>query len=107
MGKDNSKRFEPQSDNIEQIMRERQRLDQVIKEKFQKKMAIIFSDVSGYTKYMDTWGDIRGRVWIQKHNDIVLPVIESHGGDVLSIMGDGVMAAFSWAASWNFVFGSM
>ena len=99
MGEDNLKKFEPQSDNIEQIMRERERLDQVIKEKFQKKMAIIFSDVSGYTKYMDTWGDIRGRVWIQKHNDIVLPVIESHGGDVLSIMGDGVMAAFSTSLS--------
>lgn len=58
-------------------------------------MAIVFSDISGYTKYMDTWGDIRGRAWIQKHHDIVFPIIESHDGSVLNVMGDGVMAAFS------------
>jgi CHAT domain-containing protein len=39
-------------------------------------------------------GDIRGRAWIQKHHDIVLPLIEAHNGKVLDIMGDGVMASF-------------
>lgn len=94
MGEDNDKRVEPQADNIEQLLRERERLEQILKDKFRKKMAIVFSDISGFTKYVDTWGDIRGQSWVQKHHDIVLPLIEDNGGKVLQIMGDGVMSVF-------------
>ncbi|MBW2677065.1 MAG: CHAT domain-containing protein [Deltaproteobacteria bacterium] len=79
---------------IEDIMRERARLDRVLQKKFKKRMAIVFTDVCGYTQYMDTRGDIAGRAWIQKHNDIVLPRIEANHGKVLSLMGDGVMSSF-------------
>ena len=79
---------------IEDIMRERERLDKILQKKFRKRMAIVFTDVCGYTKYMDTRGDIAGRAWMQKHNDIVLPLIEQHNGSVLMIMGDGVMSSF-------------
>jgi class 3 adenylate cyclase/CHAT domain-containing protein/TolA-binding protein len=79
---------------IEDIMRERERLDKILHQKFRKRMTIVFTDVCGYTKYMDTRGDIAGRAWMQKHNDIVLPLIEKHQGKVLSIMGDGVMSSF-------------
>jgi len=82
------------SRRIEQILRERQRLDQLIQEKFRKKMSILFSDVCDYTQYVEKMGDITGRSWIQKHHDIVLPAIEKNGGRVLDIMGDGVMASF-------------
>lgn len=84
-----------QSKNMEEILRERGKLDQILQKKFKKKMAILFSDVCGYTQYMDTRGDISGRAWIQKHHDIVLPLIEKYEGNVLDIMGDGVMASFS------------
>lgn len=75
-------------------MRERDRLDNILHKKFRKRMTIVFTDVCGYTKYMDTRGDIAGRAWMQKHHDIVLPLIETHNGKVLSLMGDGVMASF-------------
>ena len=81
-------------EKIEDIMRERDRLDKLLHKKFRKRMAIVFTDVCGYTKYMDTRGDIAGRAWMQKHNDIVLPLIEKHTGKVLTIMGDGVMSSF-------------
>ena len=90
----------PEGDNnqadekIEDIMRARDRLDKILQEKFVKRMTIVFTDVCGYTKYMDTRGDIAGRAWMQKHNDIVLPLIEKHEGKVLTLMGDGVMSSF-------------
>jgi class 3 adenylate cyclase/CHAT domain-containing protein/predicted negative regulator of RcsB-dependent stress response len=99
MEEDNSKKTGPQSRNIEQIIRERELLDQILEKEFRKKMAILFTDVCGYTQYMDTRGDISGRAWIQKHHNIVLPLIEKHEGSVLSIMGDGVMASFSTTLS--------
>jgi class 3 adenylate cyclase/CHAT domain-containing protein/tetratricopeptide (TPR) repeat protein len=94
MEKDEIKNKELQTEDIEQIMRERQRLDSLIHDKFKKRRAILFSDVCGFTKYMETKGDISGRAWLQKHHDIVLPLIKGHGGDVLKIMGDGVMSSF-------------
>ncbi len=86
-------------ENIERILKERDRLDRMLKDRFTKRMTIVFSDVSGYTQYMDTWGDIRGRAWIQRHHDIVFPLIETRGGEILDIMGDGLMIAFSDAHS--------
>jgi len=90
----NGKKAEPESKSIAEVMRERQRLDRILHEKFRRRLAILFSDVCGFTKYMDTRGDVSGGAWIQQHHDIVLPTIESHEGKVLDIMGDGVMASF-------------
>jgi class 3 adenylate cyclase/CHAT domain-containing protein/Tfp pilus assembly protein PilF len=95
MAEDKEKKTASESVKMEQILRERERLDKIIHEKFRKKMTILFSDVCGYTHYMETWGDIAGRVWIQKHHDIVMPAIENHGGKILSVMGDGIMASFA------------
>ena len=96
---DDTKKPDSNSETIEEIMRARGRLDQVIEEKFKKKMTILFSDICGYTKYMDTKGDIAGRAWVQRHHDIVIPLIEEYGGNVLDIMGDGIMASFSTTLS--------
>ncbi len=92
---DKENKVETESLKMEQILRERYRLDKLIEEKFRKKRTILFSDVCGYTKYMETWGDIAGRAWIQKHHDIVFPAIKENDGEILGIMGDGIMASFS------------
>jgi class 3 adenylate cyclase/CHAT domain-containing protein/tetratricopeptide (TPR) repeat protein len=94
MDEDKKNENGPRPENIEQVLRERERLDQILQTKFRRKMAVLFSDVCGYTQYMDRRGDISGRAWIQKHHDIVLPLIRKHEGRVLDIMGDGVMASF-------------
>jgi class 3 adenylate cyclase/CHAT domain-containing protein/tetratricopeptide (TPR) repeat protein len=94
MAEDKEEKVESESLKMEQILRERYRLDKLIEEKFRKKRTILFSDVCGYTKYMETWGDIAGRAWIQKHHDIVFPAIKENDGEILGIMGDGIMASF-------------
>jgi len=94
MEDNDNKTNEFKADKIEDVLRERERIEKIIQTKFQKRMAILFSDVCGYTQFMDTRGDIAGRAWIQKHHDMVLPLVEDNEGKVLAIMGDGVMAAF-------------
>jgi len=76
MDDDKTNDVKDQSSNIEEILREKDRLDQIIKEKFKRQVTVLFTDICGYTQYMDTRGDIIGRGMIQKHNDIVLPLIE-------------------------------
>jgi class 3 adenylate cyclase/CHAT domain-containing protein/tetratricopeptide (TPR) repeat protein len=95
METEKDKNAEPKPGKMEDIFRERVRLDKIIQEQYRKKTTILFSDVCGFTQYMDKKGDISGCAWIQKHHDIVLPAIEKNGGKVLAIMGDGIMASFS------------
>jgi len=83
------------SSNIEEILRERERLNQILQEKFKREVTILFTDICGYTQYTDTRGDISGRAMLQKHNDIVLPLIGAHEGIVIKTIGDAVMATFS------------
>ena len=85
----------PISTNIESILHERERLEQILREKFKKEIVILFTDICGYTKYMDTHGDISGRALLEKHNKIVFPLIEQNEGLVIKTIGDAVMASFS------------
>ncbi len=94
MSSDSNSDAHSEHEKIEDVLKQQRKLDDILKNKFTKELTIVFSDVSGYTKFMDTHGDLRGRAWIQKHHDIVFPIIESHGGKILAIMGDGLMISF-------------
>ena len=54
-----------ESSNVSAILRERDRLDRMLQDKFKKKVTILFTDICGYTQYMDTRGDISGRAMLQ------------------------------------------
>lgn len=92
---ENEKRSGRASISVEEILEQREHLDKILHEKFKKEVTILFTDICGYTEYVDRSGDINGRALLLKHNRIVLPLIEKHGGKVIEIVGDAVMAAFS------------
>jgi class 3 adenylate cyclase/CHAT domain-containing protein/cytochrome c-type biogenesis protein CcmH/NrfG len=80
--------------DIEDILIERHRLEQVLKNDYSKEVTILFSDICGYTRYVDDRGDISGRTMLIQHNQIVLPIIDAHNGKVVEIIGDAVMSCF-------------
>lgn len=80
--------------SIEEMLRERERLSQIIQEEFKKEVTILFTDITGYTAYTDAKGDISSRTMVQKHNDIVFPLVEKYQGTVIKTIGDEVMASF-------------
>jgi len=59
-----------------------------------KKLAVLFTDIVASSKYFKVHGDLAGRRMLQTHQDIATPAIVEHGGDVLKILGDSVMAYF-------------
>ena len=59
-----------------------------------KKLAVLFTDIVASSKYFKDHGDLAGRRMLQTHQDIATPAIVEHGGDVLKILGDSVMAYF-------------
>ena len=67
---------------MKEMLLERERLEQALKERFSKEVTILFSDVCGYTQFTEHRGDIQSRTLLLKHNRMVLPAIETNRGKV-------------------------
>ena len=81
-------------DNIEKLLQERKKIDDMLKEKFTKQVTVMFTDIKGSTSFFESRGDIEGRLMVQKHNDMLFPLIESSQGRVIKTIGDAIMAGF-------------
>ncbi len=81
MGEDEKEAVHTESSNVSEILRERDRLDRMLQDKFKKEVTVLFTDICGYTQYMDTRGDISGRAMLQQHNDIIFPLVEKKRGN--------------------------
>jgi class 3 adenylate cyclase len=55
--------------------------------------AIMFTDIAGYSRLMEE-DEERTINLLKRHNEIVLPVIESASGDVIDSIGDGLLVVF-------------
>jgi len=86
--------MEEQEGSIEEFLRKRTEIEQTIRDKFQRKITVMFTDIASSTQFYEIYGDITGRAMIQRHNDLLAPIIEQHGGKVLRSLGDGLMTVF-------------
>jgi len=82
------------SRTIEEILRERERIESILQKEFKKETTILFTDICGYTEFTEKRGDLSSRAMLQKHNDVVLPLVAKHEGAVVKTIGDAVMATF-------------
>jgi len=80
--------------SIEKLLREREKLDAQLKDKFSQNVTVMFTDIKGSTTFFETYGDIEGRLMVQKHNEMLFPIITSSSGRVIKTIGDAIMAAF-------------
>ena len=55
--------------------------------------AIVFTDIAGYSRMMEH-DEERTIEVLQRHNGIVLPLVEQHGGEVVDAIGDGLFLLF-------------
>jgi class 3 adenylate cyclase len=62
---------------------------------YAKSVTLLFTDIVGSTEFFETAGDIAGRQMIQTHNDLLYPIIETHGGKIIKTIGDAIMASFA------------
>ncbi len=59
-----------------------------------EEVAIMFTDLKDCGKYFREMGTIGAMEYIEKHCNILIPVIRSYGGDVVKIICDAIMALF-------------
>lgn len=69
-------------------------LSKAIVRRFEKRLALVFSDVVGSTPYFARFGDEAGRKLQQRHYDLVNAAIAPEGGRVVDTAGDGVFLCF-------------
>ena len=91
------KENESVSVDLDKLLDERERLDELIKKKFTKTITIMFTDMKGSSSIAESEGDVISRSLIKKHNDILLPVIRDNKGVLVKTMGDGTLSYFDQA----------
>jgi class 3 adenylate cyclase len=83
------------SGNVEELIKLRVQLDEELQNRFTKKMAVLFTDVEGSSAFFTTHGDVAGRIMLEKHNNLLFPIIEDHQGVIIKTIGDSIMASFN------------
>ena len=59
-----------------------------------KKIAVLFTDIVGSSKFFKQNGDIEGRKMLKTHQDLASTPVNEFGGSVVKMLGDSVMAYF-------------
>jgi adenylate cyclase len=60
----------------------------------QRDAAIMFTDLRGFTKASATLSSAELIALIGEYQNVVVPVVRAHGGNIDKFMGDGVLASF-------------
>ncbi len=61
-------------------------------------LAILFSDLEGFTGFNDARGDTEAAALLRDHYDAARSIVLGHGGTVIKTIGDGHMLSFPTAA---------
>ena len=80
--------------SIDEILSEQARLESLIREKFNKVLSVMFTDLKGSTTITETEGDLTARRLIKEHNNIVTSAINAHNGVLVKFIGDGTLSYF-------------
>ena len=84
-------------EDIRSLLKERSKIDDLLRDRFTREVTIMFTDIKGSTTYFESRGDIDGLSMVFRHNELLFPVIESHQGTIIKTIGDSIMASFTGA----------
>src|SRR6478609_4179276 len=83
--------------SMTEIIRLQNRLSAELKRRFERNLALAFSDVVGSTPYFERFGDEAGRKQQQQHFDLLQQTVVPAGGRVVDTAGDGAFFVFPTA----------
>ena len=69
-------------------------LDEELHKRLTREIAVLFTDIRGSTTFFKIHGDIAGRLMMQRHYDMLFPIIEANDGTIVKTVGDSIMATF-------------
>jgi serine/threonine-protein kinase len=83
-----------QGSSIMEILRVQEHLQKLVRDRHERQVAILFSDIADSARYFERHGDAEGRRMVQRHADLLAPIIREGGGRVVKNIGDAIMACF-------------
>jgi len=85
--------------DMTEIIRLQNQLQQELTRRFERQVALVFSDIVGSTAYFARFGDAAGRQLQQLHFDLLGSCLPARGGRVVDTSGDGAFVTFPTANS--------
>ncbi len=82
---------------LTEMIRLREHLSEEITRKFERRLALAFSDVVGSTNYFARFGDRAGRALQQRHIDMLQEQLPATSGRIVDTAGDGAFMCFPTA----------
>jgi class 3 adenylate cyclase len=80
--------------SMTELVRLQDVLSKALVRRFERRLALAFSDIVGSTPYFAHFGDEAGRKLQQRHYDLVAGAIAPEGGRIVDTAGDGVFLCF-------------
>jgi class 3 adenylate cyclase len=80
--------------SMTEIIRLQDMLSKALVRRFEKRLALAFSDVAGSTAYFSKYGDEAGRKLQQRHIDLIQRVLPKADGRIVDTAGDGAFLCF-------------
>ena len=81
--------------DLTEIIRLQNQLSAALKRRFERVLAVAFSDVVGSTAYFARFGDEEGGRLLQRHVDTLQQVLPAVGGRIVNTAGDGAFLCFA------------
>ncbi len=85
--------------SMTEIIRLQNRLQEELTRRFERPLALVFSDIVGSTPYFARFGDGAGRQLQQLHFDLLTAVLVGTSGRMVDTAGDGAFLTFPSASS--------
>lgn len=82
---------------LSELVKLQDELGRHIRARFERTLALVFSDVVDSTVYFERHGPVAGRALLQRHLDLLARTLATHGGRVVDTAGDGAFSVFSTA----------
>jgi class 3 adenylate cyclase len=86
--------MDPETLGLTEIIKLQTQLSEVLKRRFERNLALAFSDVVNSTSYFATFGDEAGRRLQQLHLDLLAQVLPKNEGRIVDTAGDGAFLVF-------------
>lgn len=75
--------------SLQDFIRLQRELAVEVRRRFERPTALIFTDVVGSTAYISRFGDVAGRVLLQRHHELLERTLGKVGGRLVDTAGDG------------------
>jgi class 3 adenylate cyclase len=87
--------FDPSVLTMTEIIRLQTVLSQELTRRFERSVALAFTDIVDSTSYFSQFGDEAGRTLQQLHLDLLAECLPAYGGRIVDTAGDGAFACFA------------